>query len=172
MAGAAAADIAALRTGEEASKKKTMARAKNKVCVAASASMEKDLAGATNTMCVAGPVPRRLGASPMVCVTTRDELLYSNSFDAQCNEVIEGLCPSESPCDCPDIIHRVYHRKRKEHYPNAPKGASKRYQRKPEKLGATMDFPLASHQTGIRIKLGKVKVTQLPVNCNIATTGH
>ena len=35
-----------------------------------------------------------------------------------------------------------------------------------------MDFPLTSHKTGIRIKLGKVKVTQLPVNCNIATTGH
>ena len=35
-----------------------------------------------------------------------------------------------------------------------------------------MDFPLTSHKTGIRIKLGKVKVTELPVNCNTATTGH
>ena len=25
---------------------------------------------------------------------------------------------------------------------------------------------------GLRNKLGKVKVTQFPVNCNIATTGH
>ena len=59
-----------------------------------------------------------------------------------------------------------------EHYPNAPGGASKTFQLKPEKFTATMDFPLTSHKTGIRIKLGKVKVTQLPVNCNIATTGH
>ena len=59
-----------------------------------------------------------------------------------------------------------------EHYPNAPGGASKTYQLKPGEVTATMDFPLTSHKTGIRIKLGKVKVTQLPVNCNITTTGH
>ena len=59
-----------------------------------------------------------------------------------------------------------------EHYSNIPKGASKTFQLKPEKLGATINFPLTSGKAGIRIKLGKVKVTQLPVNCNIATTGH
>ena len=41
-----------------------------------------------------------------------------------------------------------------EHYPNAPGGASKTFQLKPEKLTATMDFPLKlaqnwdTHQTG------------------------
>ena len=59
-----------------------------------------------------------------------------------------------------------------EYYPNTPKGASKTFKLKPEKLGATINFPLTSDKAGIRIKLGKVKVTQLPVNCNIATTGH
>ena len=59
-----------------------------------------------------------------------------------------------------------------EHSLNAPKGGSKTFQLKPEKLGATMHFPLTSHKTGIHIKLGKVMVTQLPVNYNITTTGH
>ena len=58
------------------------------------------------------------------------------------------------------------------HYPSPPKGASKTFRLKPEKVGATIDFPLSSQKEGIRIKLGKLKVTQLPVNCNIATTGH
>ena len=59
-----------------------------------------------------------------------------------------------------------------EHYPSTPKGATKTFQLKPEKVGVTIDFPLTSHKNGLRIKLGKVNVTQLPVNCNIATTGH
>ena len=58
------------------------------------------------------------------------------------------------------------------HRPSPPKGASTTFQLKPERVGATIDFPLSSHKQGIRIKLGKVKVTQVPVNCNIATTGH
>ena len=58
------------------------------------------------------------------------------------------------------------------HHPSPPKGASATFRLKPERVGATIDFPLSSHKQGIRIKLGKVKVTQVPVNCNIATTGH
>ena len=58
------------------------------------------------------------------------------------------------------------------HYPKPPKGASKTFRLKPERVGATIDFPLSSHNKGLRIKLGKLKVTQVPVNCNIATTGH
>ena len=58
------------------------------------------------------------------------------------------------------------------HYPSTPKGASRTFRLKPEKVGGTIDFPLSSQKQGIRIKLGKLKVTQLPVNCNIATTGH
>ena len=57
-------------------------------------------------------------------------------------------------------------------YLSPPKGASATCWLKPERVGATIDFPLSSHKQGIRIKLGKVKVTQVPVNCNIATTGH
>ena len=53
-----------------------------------------------------------------------------------------------------------------------PKGAKKVFRLKPERVGETIDFPLSSHNKGIRIKLGKLKVAQLPVNCSIATTGH
>ena len=56
--------------------------------------------------------------------------------------------------------------------PSPPKGASATFRLKPERVGATIDFPLSSHKQGIKIKLGKVKVTQVPVNCNISTTGH
>ena len=58
------------------------------------------------------------------------------------------------------------------HYPKPPKGASVIFRLKPERVGATINFPLSSHSKGITIKLGKLKVTQVPVNCNIATTGH
>ena len=58
------------------------------------------------------------------------------------------------------------------HYPKPPKGASAIFRLKPERVGMTINFPLSSHSKGITIKLGKLKVTQVPVNCNIATTGH
>ena len=58
------------------------------------------------------------------------------------------------------------------HYPEPPKGASKTFRLKPERVGATIDFPLSLHNKGVGIKLGKLKVTQVPVNCNISTTGH
>ena len=58
------------------------------------------------------------------------------------------------------------------HYPKPPKGARKTFRLKPERVSATINFPLSSHGTGLRIKLGKLKVTQVPVNCNIAVTGH
>ena len=58
------------------------------------------------------------------------------------------------------------------HYPKPPKGASRIFRLKPERVGATINFPLLSHSKGITIKLGKLKVTQVPVNCNIAITGH
>ena len=57
-------------------------------------------------------------------------------------------------------------------YPKPSKGAKKLFRWKPERVGATIDIPISSHNKGIRIKLGKLKVTQLPVKCNIATTGH
>ena len=46
------------------------------------------------------------------------------------------------------------------------------FQLKPEQFLTTIDFPLGFNKHGVQIKLGKVKVNQLPVNCNIATTGH
>ena len=59
-----------------------------------------------------------------------------------------------------------------EHFPTAPKGAKKVFRLEPKELSAVIDFPLTTKSNGFRIKLGNVKVTQLPVNCNIATTGH
>ena len=58
------------------------------------------------------------------------------------------------------------------HYPKPPKGASKTFRLKPTRVGATIDFHFLRTVKGIRIKLGKLKVTQIPVNCNISTTGH
>ena len=59
-----------------------------------------------------------------------------------------------------------------EHFPSAPKGAEKIFRLEPEKFSAVIDFPLTSDGNGVKVKLGAVKVTQIPVNCNIATTGH
>ena len=56
--------------------------------------------------------------------------------------------------------------------PKPPKGAKKVFRLKPERVGATIDVPLSSHNKGIKIKLGKLKMTQFPVNCNIATMKH
>ena len=42
----------------------------------------------------------------------------------------------------------------------------------PRQFSAVVDFPLTTQSKGFKVKLGNVKVKQLPVNCNIATTGH
>ena len=59
-----------------------------------------------------------------------------------------------------------------EHFPKAPKGAEKVFRLEPEEFSAIIDFPLTGDGNGIKVKLGNVKVSQIPVNCNIATTGH
>ena len=59
-----------------------------------------------------------------------------------------------------------------EHHPSPPKGAASTFRLKPKTFSTTIDFPLAPESNARRLKLGNVKVTQIPVNCNIATTGH
>ena len=58
------------------------------------------------------------------------------------------------------------------HYPKAPKGAQEIFRLKPTKNACVIDFPLTSGNHEITVKLGKLNVTQIPVNCDIATTGH
>ena len=59
-----------------------------------------------------------------------------------------------------------------EHFPKAPKGAEKVFRLEPDEFSAVINFPLTSDGNGIKVKFGNVKVSQIPVNCNIATTGH
>ena len=58
------------------------------------------------------------------------------------------------------------------YYPKPPKGAKKTFQLMPQEFSAVVGFPLTSLSKEFKIKLGKVKVTQLPVNCNIVIAGH
>ena len=55
------------------------------------------------------------------------------------------------------------------HYPKPPKGASKLFRLKPERVEIAIDLPLSSENKGIRVNRGKVNATQMPVNCSIAT---
>ena len=61
-----------------------------------------------------------------------------------------------------------------EHYTEAPKGQVKRFKLKPQEFTATISMPIRGYGTNNFFKLGraKVKVTQIPVNSNIATMGH
>ena len=59
-----------------------------------------------------------------------------------------------------------------EHYPEAPKGQAKRFKLKPQEFTATISMPIRGYGTNNVFKLGRAKVTQIPVNSNIATTGH
>ena len=59
-----------------------------------------------------------------------------------------------------------------EHHPSPPKGAASTFRLKPKTFSATVNFPLTSDANAPRLKLGSVKVVQIPVNCDIATTGH
>ena len=58
-----------------------------------------------------------------------------------------------------------------EHYPDAPKGKPKRFKLYPQEFSVNINFPL-DITNGIRISIGNASVTQIPVNSNIATTGH
>lgn len=56
-----------------------------------------------------------------------------------------------------------------EHYP-APSGTRARtFRLKPREFSATIKFPLTED---LSTTVGNAKVKQVPVNCNIATTGH
>ena len=58
-----------------------------------------------------------------------------------------------------------------EHYPDAPKGKPERFKLYPQEFSVNINFPL-DITNGIRISIGNASVTQIPVNSNIATTGH
>ena len=58
-----------------------------------------------------------------------------------------------------------------EHYPDAPKGKPKRFKLYPQEFSVNINFPL-DITNDIRISIGNASVTQIPVNSNIATTGH
>jgi hypothetical protein len=57
-----------------------------------------------------------------------------------------------------------------EHYPSPPKGRASRFRLTPREFNASIDFPLHEHLPPV--KVGNAVVTQIPVNSNVATTGH
>jgi len=56
-----------------------------------------------------------------------------------------------------------------EHWPSAPRNATRYFKLKPQTFPTNVRFPVAQ---GCSMMLGNVSVTQLAVNSNIATTGH
>ncbi len=58
-----------------------------------------------------------------------------------------------------------------DHYPDAPKGKPKRFKLYPQEFSVNINFPL-DITNDIRISIRNASVTQIPVNSNIATTGH
>jgi hypothetical protein len=59
-----------------------------------------------------------------------------------------------------------------EHWPNPPKNVPRRFKLKPETYTAIIQWPIAPDCGNLKVKLGNVRVTQIPVNSNVATTGH
>ena len=59
-----------------------------------------------------------------------------------------------------------------EHFPKPPKGGDKIFRLQPAEVSSIVDLPLTNTAGGFSVKLGNLKVLQMPVNCNIATTGH
>jgi len=60
-----------------------------------------------------------------------------------------------------------------EHWPNeAPKNVSRQFKLKPQTFSTTVQFPLGSDCGDLKLRVGNIRVTQIPVNSNIATTGH
>ncbi|KAL7450493.1 hypothetical protein ACHAWC_005221 [Mediolabrus comicus] len=57
-----------------------------------------------------------------------------------------------------------------EHSPSPPKGRASRFRLTPREFNARIDFPLHEHLPPI--KVGNAVVRQIPVNSNVATTGH
>jgi hypothetical protein len=60
-----------------------------------------------------------------------------------------------------------------EHYPEPPKGKAKRFRLAPQKFTANITFNFVEGLTTYsNFTVGNATVTQIPVNSNIATTGH
>ena len=59
-----------------------------------------------------------------------------------------------------------------EHCGETPKNIPRRFRLKPKTYSCTVQFPLSPDCEGLTLRLGNVKITQIPVNSNIATTGH
>ena len=59
-----------------------------------------------------------------------------------------------------------------EHWPKPPKNIPRTFKLNAKTLTCVVQFPLATDCNNLKIALGNVKVKQIPVNSNIATTGH
>ena len=59
-----------------------------------------------------------------------------------------------------------------EHWPESPKNFTRTFRLTPQTFSATIKLPLTNDCDGLTIKVGNVRVSQIPVNSNIATTGH
>ena len=59
-----------------------------------------------------------------------------------------------------------------EHWPEPPKNKPRFFNLKPRTFSSTVQFPLSADCDGLKVSVGNVRITQIPVNSNIATTGH
>eukprot|EP00984_Skeletonema_dohrnii_P017132 scaffold7732_cov150-Skeletonema_dohrnii-CCMP3373.AAC.2 len=60
-----------------------------------------------------------------------------------------------------------------EHFPDPPKGRAQRFRLAPQKFTATITFNIVKGlTTENNFKVGNATVTQIPVNSNVAATGH
>ena len=59
-----------------------------------------------------------------------------------------------------------------EHCGKPPQNIPRRFRLKPKTYSCTIQFPLTSDCEDLTMHLGNARVAQIPVNSNIATTGH
>ena len=59
-----------------------------------------------------------------------------------------------------------------EHWPEPPKNVPRYFILRPQTFSTTVNFPIGGGDSDITLRVGNVRVTQIPVNSNIATTGH
>ena len=59
-----------------------------------------------------------------------------------------------------------------QHWSDPPKNIPKLFKLGPRDFSSVMELPLTDFANDVKLKVGNVRIKQIPVNSNIATTGH
>jgi len=59
-----------------------------------------------------------------------------------------------------------------EHWPKPPPNVPRKFKLQPRTFSSTVKIPLGEGCDGLSLRVGNVRITQIPVNSNAATTGH